>query len=109
MSAEENKALYRRWLDLYSSSTNVDAMVDEFLDPNIIDHRAPPGTPFGPDLQKGIIRDFFTSFPNPHITLDEIIAEDDKVTVILTLGLIHQGEFLGIPPTGKTATLYVIE
>ena len=42
-----------------------------------------------------------TAFPDLHFTLEEVIAEDDKVMTRALLRGTHRGEYLGIAPTGK--------
>jgi steroid delta-isomerase-like uncharacterized protein len=45
------------------------------------------------------------SFPDLHFTVEELIAEGDTVTARWAVRATHQGEFLGIPPTGKQAAV----
>jgi hypothetical protein len=45
------------------------------------------------------------AFPDFHIAVDDLIAEDDRVSARITQQATHQGEFLGIPATGKQVTL----
>ena len=43
----------------------------------------------------------FNAFPDIHFTIDDMIAEGDKVVVRFTVRGTHQGDYLGVPPTGK--------
>jgi predicted ester cyclase len=47
---------------------------------------------------------FFTAFPDQRYTVEDLIAEGDKVVSCYTFRGTHQGEFLGVPATGKVAT-----
>ena len=47
---------------------------------------------------------YLSAFPDLHITVEDMIAEGDKIVARLTMRGTHQGAFLGIPPTGKQVT-----
>lgn len=105
MAAEENKAIVQRFNVLVGEvfrTGNVDAL-DEVLAPELVYHQ--PGAP--PDLQS--YKRFFAMFrlacPDMRYTLEDMIAEGDKVVDRLTWHATHQGEFMGIPPTGNTLTV----
>ena len=50
-------------------------------------------------------RDGAGAFPDIHITVEDLLAEWDKVAARLTQRATHRGELLGIPPTGRQVTL----
>jgi predicted ester cyclase len=52
---------------------------------------------------------YLTAFPDLHFTVEDIIAEGDKVVTRLTCRGTQQGAFMGIPPTGKQATVTAID
>jgi steroid delta-isomerase-like uncharacterized protein len=81
------------------------AGVDAFVAPNIIDHSLPPGAPGEIEGVRQTITMFLTAFPDLNLTLEDIIAEGDKVVVRWTMRGTHQGASLGMPPTGKQFTL----
>ena len=58
----------------------------------------------GVEALKAVITAFRTSFPDLHFTVEEIIAEGDKVAYRWTSHGTHQGEYEGIAPTGKPIT-----
>ena len=99
--SEENKALARRVADDIVNPANVDA-VDEIYAPHYVLHD--PNTPEDVHGVEGI-REFFAStfdaFPDTEISIEELIAEGDKVVMRWTSRGTHQGEFLGLPPSGK--------
>ena len=98
--SEENKALIARAYDQVFNSGNIDAL-GEIASPDIVDHSALPGSPPGLDGAKQAIEMFLTAFPDLKMTVEDMIAEGDKVAVRLTMSGTHKGDFMGIPATGK--------
>ena len=98
MPADENKAVYRRFIEEVFNSKNV-ARTDEFIQPEFVDHT--PGLPSGLDGAKKGIVGFLTGFPDLHFTIEDQIAEGDKVVTRWTAHGTHQGPFMGMAPTGK--------
>ena len=99
---EQNKAIVRRALELYDEKNFVER--DKLFSPNTVYH-APGGKEYslkGYREQFGV--HFYTAFPDLRHTIEDIIAERDKVVLRLTDYGTHQGEFMGIPPTGKEIT-----
>ena len=100
MSAKENKDLIRRYFVAIDRPNASPDILDEFLDPEIVAHDPVPG--FSGDL--GGLKKLFTMFqrstPGYH-TVDDLIAEGDKVAGRVTGYGTHEGELLGIPRTGK--------
>lgn len=108
MSKENNKALVRRFYEEVFNQKKR-AAIDEFSDPNYVDHTAPPGLPAGIEGQKQLIGMYLTAFPDLHLTVEDMIAEGDKVVSRWSGSGTHQGKFMGIPPTGKQGTVTGIE
>ena len=106
MPADENKAVYRRFIEEVFNSKNV-ARTDEFIQPEFVDHT--PGLPSGLDGAKKGIVGFLTGFPDLHFTIEDQIAEGDKVVARLTMSGTHQGEFAGVPATGKQVSVTGID
>jgi predicted ester cyclase len=106
MSAEDNKAVYRRFIDEVFNNKNV-ARIDQFIQPDFVDHT--PGLPSGLDGAKQGVAGFLTGFPDIHFAIEDQIAEGDKVVARLTMSGTHQGEFAAIPPTGKRVTMRAID
>ena len=101
MSAEENKALARRELEEIFTQGNLDA-AEEIYAPSYISHQ-----PAGDDDIRGVeaIKQFAAgmreAFPDLEITIEDQIAEGDKVVTRFRTRGTHQGELWGMPPTGK--------
>lgn len=100
MTTEANKALLRRYKVGILNDRDIDAL-DQVAAPGYLDHAAFPGQ--APGL-KGLKQRAATLFQalDPQWTIHEAIAEDDLVVLRWSLTGTHRGEFLGIPPTGKT-------
>jgi len=102
-SVTGNKPLLRRMVDEVLNRKNL-AAIPELVAENYIDHNAAVGQPQGirAFIQARINRN--TAFPDWHVTVDDVIAEDDKVVARATGRGTHQGPFMGIAATGKPVT-----
>ena len=100
MSTEDNKALLRRYYDEVINKKNL-AAIDEFIDPQMVDHTLPPGVPAGIEGQRQVLSMYSTAFPDTHFTVEDMIAEGDRVVARLSVSATQHGAFLGLPPTGK--------
>lgn len=99
MSAEENKALVRRFVEEFWNEGNT-ATADELMAVDAEIHM-PTGEVVDPDGLKSFAGAFRGSFPDWHSTFEELIAEGDRVAERWTGRGTHRGELQGIPPTGK--------
>jgi steroid delta-isomerase-like uncharacterized protein len=105
MSVEDNKAAVRRFYQEVINGRNPDAL-DELLVPDGVDHT------FGnqsTQQAKGFFAMVYQAFPDLHAEVHDVIAEGDLVAVRSTYTSTHQGEFLGIPATGKQTTTNGVE
>jgi steroid delta-isomerase-like uncharacterized protein len=98
--SEENKALARRWADIMTQG-NLD-LVDEIYAPDYVGHDST-----SPEDIRGVegIREFFSmylgAFPDDEVTIEDQLAEGDMVATRWTGRATHQGELMGIPPSGN--------
>ncbi len=90
MSTAENKDLVARYFAALSGKAKTAAVVAEFSD--------------SPELKQHI-EGFEAAFPKYELFADEMIAEGDKVVVCARFRGTHNGDLMGIAPTGKTVTL----
>jgi steroid delta-isomerase-like uncharacterized protein len=104
MSVEENKVCMRRLYEEVFNQKNL-AAIDDYFAPTVIDHSLPPGAPGGIEGVRQTIAMFLSAFPDLHLTVEDLIAERDKVVARWTLRGTHQGASLGMPPTGKQFTM----
>ncbi len=101
MSTEENKALVRRFVDEFWSKGNL-VMADELMSADAVIHNPVAGAPA--DL-KAFASQFLAAFPDWHSTVEEMIAEGDRVAERWTGRGTHRGDLQGIPPTGMQVTV----
>jgi len=100
MSAEENKAIVRKYRAAHNQN-KLDAL-DAIVAQDVISHAALPGLPPGLAGGKMAHQIFLGSFSDLQTATEDLIAEGDKVVErYLTRGM-HTGDFMGAPPTGKT-------
>jgi steroid delta-isomerase-like uncharacterized protein len=106
MLSETNKAVARRFFDEVWNKGNL-AVLNEIIAKDHVS-RGPgtlPGLPTGPEGTKQLVTVYRNAFPDLRFTIEEQIAEGDKVVTRWTADGTHQGELAGIPPTNKTSTV----
>ena len=103
MGTQENKATGRRFVDEVINRGNL-AVIDELYGPNYVDHSVPPGVPPTVEGAKGFWTMFRAAFPDLHYTIDDEVAEGDRLVQRLTAHGTMRGDFQGMPASGKEAT-----
>ncbi|TES84206.1 MAG: ester cyclase [Dehalococcoidia bacterium] len=104
MSTEENKENARRAVEEVLNKGDL-SLANELVDANYIGHQ--PGLPDfkGPEGFRQYMTMMRTAFPDIHLTVEDTVAEGDKVVNRYTGRGTHKGELMGIAPTGKQATI----
>jgi steroid delta-isomerase-like uncharacterized protein len=100
MSTEENKRVVKRLFSEVMNNRNF-SVVNEVFDERSIHH----GFTYpvvGPDGFKELLNQFVSGFPDMHLEVEKAIAEDDMVVTRGSWTGTHQGDFMGIPGTGKS-------
>jgi steroid delta-isomerase-like uncharacterized protein len=105
MSAEENKALFRSYVEEGWAKGNVEVADEVFAD-MYVSHQ-PDGSEQerGPEDVKQFLRQYREAFPDLQITIEDQIAEGGKVVTRWSSRGTHRGEFRGIAPTGNEVRL----
>jgi steroid delta-isomerase-like uncharacterized protein len=100
--SEENKEKVRRFMEEAFGQGKTE-VVDEVLDPDFVcwDPNSETGEIRGADTIKGEVGYFHSAFPDFRWTVEDQVAEGDKVTTRYTLSGTHQGEFFGVPASGR--------
>jgi steroid delta-isomerase-like uncharacterized protein len=100
--SELNKTLARRWFEDLFSRGNLD-VANEILSAEFVDHLTHEDER-GLEELKAYVTIYRAAFPDIQDTLEQIVAEGDKVVVRWTSRGTHQGEFMGAAPTGRHVT-----
>ena len=109
MSTEQNKAIVRQMVEEIFNRGNM-SRADEFLAPDFVEREElPPGIPRDREGVKQLATMLRSAFPDFKATIDDIITEGDKVVIRQTWSGTQKGEFMGIPPTGKSVSFGVID
>jgi len=99
MSREINMTAQER-LGQAVSSGQMDALDDVFA-PNVVDYDPAPDQGPGPEGFKGFFTTLRAAFPDLTITPAHVVTDEDNVAIAYTISGTHQGDFLGVAPTGK--------
>ena len=109
MSTEQNKALVRQLVEEIFNRGNI-SLADELLAPDFVEREElPPGMPRDREGVKLLTTMLRSAFPDFKATIDDIVAEGDKVVIRQTWSGTQKGEFMGVPPTGKSVSFGVID
>jgi len=99
MSLEENKALVRRYQEIYNSN-NLDNLL-EVVSEDLLTPKIMAGIPSGIEGAKAAHRIMLVGFPDYQVVIEDLFAEGDKVAARITMSGTNAGAFMGIPATGK--------
>jgi steroid delta-isomerase-like uncharacterized protein len=108
MSEAQNKTIARRFNEEVWGRGD-QAVLEELLDPDFVDHDALPGQDPGREGHKQILAAFHSAFPDLNVTTEDIVNEGEKVVSRWTARGTHNGELLGIAPTGNGVTIKGID
>ena len=104
MSVEKNKALARRYQEEVWGKGNL-ALLDELLAPDYVDHSLPATMDPRFAGAKRAVKGAHDAFPDGQWTVEDLIAEGDKVVIRWKMDATHEHEFRGITPGGKPVTV----
>lgn len=106
--SEQNMGLMREIYGVIASGDPDRA--DELLAEDLIEHEdQPPGSPQGREGFKDFVRRINAGFPDLECRIEDMTADGDKVWARARLTGTHQGEFMGVPATGKQVDFEVID
>ena len=107
MSEEQNKQVFRQLIEQGFSQGNLEVLKDVFA-PNFVEHQdgfVPPNA----EGVKGAIVSLRTAAPDLKLTIEEIIATEEKTWARITARGTHRGPFMGRPATGRSFSITVID
>ena len=100
MGADANRAVVKRFVEEVLGRGDFAALA-ELTTPGCVDHTAPPGQPPAEGTVARYLVLWRAAFPDLRITVEDLLAEGDRVAVRSTVSGTHRGAFLGVPPTGR--------
>ena len=108
MSIAENKVLARRSFEAFNQRDL--SAADEIYAPSYLLHSpiAPPDLPIGSEGVRQQHAGYLAAFPDAQITVEDLIAEGNRVAARVTVRGTHQGTFIGVAPTGRPVALEAI-
>jgi steroid delta-isomerase-like uncharacterized protein len=104
--ATSNKATLRRFCDAMSSgdAARIAETIDELVDPDALIRTPLPIQATGAQALKEVFARLHRAYPDLYITVEDVIEEGDKVVGRNTVTGTHQGEYMGLQPTGRSVT-----
>ena len=105
---ERNKAVIRRFVEEVQNKKDF-AVYDELTDPEFVNLSAPPGVPADTEGGRMWLSTFADAYPDAEFTIDDMIAEGDRVVTKKSFSGTHTSDFGGIPATGKRVTLQYVD
>jgi steroid delta-isomerase-like uncharacterized protein len=100
VSLDEHKAIIRAHVAVLFNQQRIDR-TEEFFTLDYLDHAPLPGQAPGLAGAKHKWATYLAAVPDMHATIDDVVAEGDKVAVRWTVQGTQRGELLGIPPTSR--------
>ena len=103
--SDENKGIARRFIEEAFNKGNLDVL-DELIAPDYVTHDplVPPDLPPGPEGVRQLVSMYRSAFPDVRLTVEDQVAEGDKVVTRWSGRGTHDGDFVGVPATGKQGT-----
>ncbi|MGY1898767.1 ester cyclase [Nocardia gipuzkoensis] len=104
--ATSNIATFSRLHDAVNSGDAevISKTIDEVVAPDMLFHAPVPMDATGAQALRQVWAVLLRAFPDIHVAVEDVIAEGDKVVFRNTVTGTHQGEYRGLPPTGKSVT-----
>jgi steroid delta-isomerase-like uncharacterized protein len=108
MSAEEHQAVVRRYIEEAWNKGNV-GIIDELMSARYARYMGVGAPPLDREGQKQRILTFRRAFPDLRLDVEDMVADGEKVSFRLVLRGTHQGEFLGVRPTGNVMQVGAVD
>ena len=101
-----NKATFRRMQDAINTrdAELVSRTIDEVFEPDVLIRTPLRLEVTGVEAVRQVWATLLRAFPDLHISIEDMIAEGDKVVCRNVVTGTHQGEYMGLPPTGRSVT-----
>ena len=101
-----NKATFKDFQDAINTGDAelISKTIDEVFNPDVLIRTPLPVEATGAQAMKDVFGKLLRAFPDLHVAVEDVIAEGDKVVSRNVVTGTHQGEYMGLPPTGKSVT-----
>jgi steroid delta-isomerase-like uncharacterized protein len=107
MSVEEQNVIVNQWIEAWNKQDL--AAASDLLRPDYKRHDANLPDLDGSKAGVDFITTCISGFPDIHLDIEQLIAQDDHVAARLTVRGTHQGPFMGVPATGRKVTVEVAD
>ena len=107
-NTEVGKEVARRFVEEVLTRGDV-AAIDELVAPDFVDHQPFPGVPPTRDGLKQAVPLFRAAFPDGSFVIEDLFGEGDRIALRTTFRGTHQGEYAGVPATGKAVEFTAID
>jgi steroid delta-isomerase-like uncharacterized protein len=104
MSAEQLKVAAQNFIEKGLNQKDMSAF-EAYFSPDLIDHALPPGLPLGLAGRKMFGSALLAAFPDLHVHVEDLVADGEKIVTRYSVHGTHNGELMGIPPTGKAVSI----
>jgi steroid delta-isomerase-like uncharacterized protein len=108
MSAEANKAVIRRWWEVMNQGTSRDIIDEVYAADYVLHDPTQPEPVVGTQGVHEFIANIYAAFPDLQMTVDDLVANGDRVVQRLTARGTHQGDFLGVPASGNSVEIWLM-
>ena len=99
-TTKANLQVVSRFIEEFKNKANQE-IVDELMSPDFVHHLTDPRLPEGREAIKLLGQSIVAGFPDVHASVQDLLADGDKVIERTQTSATHTGEFNGIPPTGR--------
>jgi steroid delta-isomerase-like uncharacterized protein len=107
VSTEANATAVRRWIDAYNDR-DMEAEAAART-PDFVAHVPGAPGPLNSEAWVGFVSSFADAFPDLRLTVEDVVANEDRTAARVTFRGTHHGDFQGVPATGRSVTFTSIE
>lgn len=104
----DHKKTAQRFYDDIASGGNLD-LIDEIFDDAFVEHEELPGMPPTKDGVRATFQMMRAAFPDLAMSVEDMVQEGDKLAVRARMSGTHEGDFMGMPGSGKTFEIEVFD
>ena len=104
--ADANRAFARKWFEEVWQKHNMDAIEKMVAPGATIQNPASPQPLHGPEGAREAVQRIMQGFPDLSVRIEDIVADEHQVGVHFIASGTHEGEFMGVSPTGQTVTVH---